>query len=174
MTAKKEKSRQKIMHAAKVLFEQNGVDAVSFQQIADAADVCRTTVFNHFAGTRELMLAIFAQEMEDLTACCEESGLCGREKVLALFDKLIADTANYPTLATRLIHNAILSKEPDNPIAAMEDTACEALNGDRDLAIAAMGIYLGLITHFHIQHLPFDTRTLQNEFRRLLARSCNI
>ena len=158
MTAKKAKSRQKIMHAAKV------------QQIADAADVCRTTVFNHFAGTRELMLAIFTQEIDDLTAYCDESGLRGQDKVLALFDKLIADTANYPTLATQLIHNAILSKEPDNPIAAIEQVACHALGEDKDLAIIAMGIYLGLISHCHIHRLPFKTKALQNEFRRLFAR----
>lgn len=170
MTAKKAKSRQKIMHAAKVLFEQNGIDAVSFQQIADAADVCRTTVFNHFAGTRELMLAIFTQEIDDLTAYCDESGLRGQDKVLALFDKLIADTANYPTLATQLIHNAILCKEPDNPIAAIEQVACHALGEDKDLAIIAMGIYLGLISHCHIHRLPFKTKALQNEFRRLFAR----
>ena len=170
MTAKKAKSRPQIIHAAKVLFEQNGIDAVSFQQIADAADVCRTTVFNHFAGTRELMLAIFTQEIDDLTAYCDESGLRGQDKVLALFDKLIADTANYPTLATQLIHNAILSKEPDNPIAAIEQVACHALGEDKDLAIIAMGIYLGLISHCHIHRLPFKTKALQNEFRRLFAR----
>lgn len=46
--SKKEKSRLRIMHAAKGLFEKQGLDNVTFSQIAEAADVCRTTVFNHF------------------------------------------------------------------------------------------------------------------------------
>ena len=61
--SKKEKSRHKIMHAAKGLFERDGIENVTFTQIAEEADVCRTTVFNHFAGTRELMLAISRQEI---------------------------------------------------------------------------------------------------------------
>ena len=34
------------MHAAKGLFEEYGPDGVTFSQIADAADVCRTTVYS--------------------------------------------------------------------------------------------------------------------------------
>ena len=50
--SKKEKSRIKILHAAKGLFERYGIDDVTFTQIAQKADVCRTTVFNHFADRR--------------------------------------------------------------------------------------------------------------------------
>ena len=66
--SKKEKSRRKIMHAAKGLFERDGIDNVTFGRIAEEADVCRTTVFNHFSGTAELMLAIMSQEIEDIRA----------------------------------------------------------------------------------------------------------
>lgn len=172
MSPKKEKSRQKIMHAAKGLFEIYGIESVSFQQIADEAEVCRTTVFNHFAGTRELMLAIFSQEIEDLTAYCNESGLEGREKVLALFDKLIEDTSCYPLLATQLIQNAILSKDRENPIALIEKTVCHALGDDENAAVSAMGAYLGLITHYHINRLPFEAERMKKELRTLLADIC--
>lgn len=174
MASKKEKSRQKIMHAAKGLFEEYGIDAVSFQQIADAADVCRTTVFNHFAGTKELMLAIFSQEIEDLTEYCNESGLIGSEKVLALFDKLIEDTSCYPLLATQLIQNAILSKDEENPIALIEKTVCSALGDKEEAAVAAMGAYLGLITHYHIHRLPFDSEKMKAEFRTLFENISKI
>lgn len=170
MAGKKEKSRQRIMHAAKGLFEQHGIEAVSFQQIADEADVCRTTVFNHFAGTKELMLAIFSQEIEDLTAYCDASGLDGKEKVLALFDKLIEDTAYYPVLATQLIQNAILSRDADNPIALIEENVCHALGDREDAAVLAMGIYLGLISHCHIHRLTFDAEKLKAEFRALFEK----
>ena len=46
------------MHAAKGLFEKNGIENVTFNQIAESAEVCRTTVFNHFSDSKELMLAL--------------------------------------------------------------------------------------------------------------------
>ena len=169
MSAVKEKNRQKIMHAAKGLFESHGIDNVSFQQVADAADVCRTTVFNYFGGTRELMLGIFSQEIDDLTEYCDNSGLTGKEKVLALFDKLIDDTAAYPLLATQLIQNAILSHEENNPIANIEHTVSDALGDDEDAAIAVTGAYLGLITHYHINGLTFEASKMKDEFRKIFS-----
>ena len=92
--SKKEKSKNKIMHAAKCLFENNGFDKVTFNQIAVEADVCRTTVFNHFSNVNELMLAINKQEIDDIEEHCLASGLLGRELIDVLFDKLIEDTSN--------------------------------------------------------------------------------
>ena len=166
MSAVKEKNRQKIMHAAKGLFEEYGVENVSFRQVAERAEVCRTTVFNYFAGTKELMLGIFSQEIADLTEYFDNSGLQGKEKVLALFDKLIDDTAAYPILATQLIQNAILSQEPENPIAAIEHTVCNALGGDETLAVSVIGAYLGLISHYHINGLLFDADRMKEDFRK--------
>ena len=70
--SKKEKSRLKIMHTAKGLFEKNGIDSVTFAQIAEGADMCRSTVFNHFSNVTELMLAIISQEIEDIRDYCRE------------------------------------------------------------------------------------------------------
>lgn len=81
------------MHAAKGLFERDGIDNVTFGRIAEEADVCRTTVFNHFSGTAELMLAIMSQEIEDIRDFCREENYSGKELIYALFGKLIEDTA---------------------------------------------------------------------------------
>ena len=171
MAARKEISRKKILHAAKVLFEKNGIDTVSFQQIANTANVCRTTVFNHFSGTRELMLGIVSQEVAELMTYFVGIDASGKDKVIALFDKLIEDTANYPTLTTRLINNAILSGENENPIAIIEQAACEAMDGDEACAVYAVGCYLGLITHYHIHGLAFEPEKMKDEFRRLFLGS---
>ncbi len=169
MSAIKEKNRQKIMHAAKGLFESHGIENVSFQQVADAADVCRTTVFNYFGGTRELMLGIFSQEIEDLTEYFDGSGLSGKEKVLALFDKLIDDTAAYPLLATQLIQNAILTRGEDNPIACIEHTVANALGDSEELAVSVIGAYLGLISHYHINNLGFEAEKMKADFRKVFS-----
>ena len=171
--SKKEKSRMKIMHAAKGLFEKYGIDDVTFTQIAKEADVCRTTVFNHFAGTRELLLAIFAQETEDLKEYAESTGLVGMPMICALFDRLIEDTANYPTLSMRLITNAIMSRDEENPIAMIEDMVRCSLTAedpeDTELKVVSItGAYYGLINHYHINKLSFEAVTMKSEFRRIV------
>ena len=171
--SKKEKSRVKIMHAAKGLFEKYGIDDVTFTQIAKEADVCRTTVFNHFAGTRELLLAIFAQETEDLKEYAESTGLVGMPMICALFDRLIEDTANSPTLSMRLITNAIMSHVAENPIAMIEDIVRCSLTAenpeDTELKVVSItGAYYGLINHYHINKLNFRAETMKSEFRRMM------
>ena len=171
--SKKEKSRMKIMHAAKGLFEKYGIDDVTFTQIAKEADVCRTTVFNHFAGTRELLLAIFAQETEDLKEYAENTGLVGMPLIFALFDRLIEDTANYPTLSMRLITNAIMSRDEGNPVALIEDMVRSSLTAeapeDTELKVISItGAYYGLINHYHINKLNFQAETMKSEFRRIM------
>ena len=172
--SKKEKSRRKIMHAAKGLFEKYGIDDVTFTQIAKEADVCRTTVFNHFAGTRELLRAIFAQETEDLKVYAESTGLEGVSLIYALFDRLIEDTANYPSLSMRLITNAIMSRDEENPIAMIEDMVRCSLTAedpeDTELKVVSItGAYYGLINHYHINKLKFEAEIMKSEFRRIMS-----
>lgn len=171
--SKKEKSRMKIMHAAKGLFEKYGIDDVTFTQIAKEADVCRTTVFNHFASTRELLLAIFAQETEDLKEYADNTGLEGVPLIYALFDRLIEDTSNYPTLSMRLITNAIMSRDEENPIAMIEDMVRCSLTAanpeDTELKVVSItGAYYGLINHYHINKLNFQAETMKSEFRQIM------
>ena len=143
------------MHAAKGLFERDGIDNVTFGRIAEEADVCRTTVFNHFSGTAELMLAIMSQEIEDIRDFCREENYSGKELIYALFGKLIEDTAYYPTLATRLINNAILEHERDNPVKIIEEMTMAGLRADgftdeesKRLTVLTEGAYFGLINHY--------------------------
>ena len=158
------------MHAAKGLFEEHGIDNVTFTQIAQEADVCRTTVFNHFAGTSELLLGIFSQEIEDLIQYCEETGLRGRPLIYALFGRLIEDTSNYPMLSARLLANAILSREGDNPIALIEKITADNLPEETAVRTATMicGAYYGLINHYYINNKKFDAADMNKEFRAMM------
>ncbi len=178
---KKEKSRLKIMHAAKGLFEKQGIDGTTFTQIAKEADVCRTTVFNHFAGTKELMFAIFAQEVDDLVEYCEKTDMSGVSLVYALFDRLIEDTAYYPMLSARLLNNAVLSRESNNPITIIEQITeknlCEAASrsisdesgaDQRQKAMLICGAYYGLVNHYYINNKSFDEKIMKKELHAML------
>ena len=171
--SKKERSKIKIMHAAKGLFEEHGVGNVTFQMIADRADMCRTTIFNHFNGMDELMVALTAREVLDIQEYCEEYALHGMDLIYGLYDKLMEDTAYYPALASTLINDAITSKDGDNPIRIIEEMTVRGLEeaGDEDpekTAILVEGAYYGIVNHCHVYNKKFEKEELQKEFRNLL------
>lgn len=174
--SKKEKTRIQIMHAAKGLFEQNGIENVTFNQIAEEAGVCRTTVFNHFSDSRELMLALTAQEIMDIKEHCMEQEFTGKDMAYGLFAKLIEDASLYPKLSAKLMTNAILSQEQNNPIKIVEIMLVEAFEGEcgtreaAELAVLISGAYYGLVNHYHINNKEFNADAMKEEFNKLLDR----
>lgn len=58
---KRLQARARIVSVADELFAEHGFDSVSVSQIADRADVGRTTFFRHFGDKQEV---VFAQEQE--------------------------------------------------------------------------------------------------------------
>ncbi len=173
--SKKEKTRTKIMHAAKVLFENYGIENVTFSQIAESAEVCRTTVFNHFSDSKELMLALTTQEISDVEEYCMEENVKGSELAYKLFAKLIDDASLYPKLTAILMTNAILSQEEDNPIKTIEKLIKDGFEEDygkeeaERLSVLISGAYYGLINHYHINNKHFDGEQMKREFKELLA-----
>lgn len=164
------------MHAAKGLFEQNGIENVTFNQIAEEAGVCRTTVFNHFSDSRELMLALTSQEIMDVKEHCLEQSYKGKDMAYGLFTKLIEDAALYPKLSAKLMTNAILSQDQNNPIKTIENMLVEAFEGEcgsreaEELAVLISGAYYGLVNHYHINNKEFDSDAMKEEFKKLLDR----
>ena len=68
VTGKRAATRLAIMRAARRLFEEKGIENTSFSDIAEAAGVSRSTVFNHFSGTSDLLSAVCRREVADLEA----------------------------------------------------------------------------------------------------------
>ncbi len=173
--SKKERTGVKIMHAAKGLFENYGIEKVTFNQIAEEAGVCRTTVFNHFCDSKELMLALTCQEILDVKEHCIESGYKGKGMAYGLFAKLIDDAALYPKLTATLMTNAILSQEENNPIKTIEKMIMDEFKDEygeakaEQIAVLTSGAYYGLINHYHINNKPFDGEKMKQEFKELLA-----
>ena len=94
------------------------------------------------------------------------------------FDRLIEDTANYPTLSMRLITNAIMSRDKENPIAIIEDMVRCSLTAkdpeDTELKVVSItGAYYGLINHYHINKLKFEAEIMKSEFRRIMSSILN-
>ncbi|NAZ75485.1 TetR family transcriptional regulator [Kineococcus sp. T13] len=67
---KQKAARQRIVVAAARLFAERGFDGVSVSDIAESAEVGRTTFFRHFGDKQEV---VFAREQELLDALTDEN-----------------------------------------------------------------------------------------------------
>ena len=63
---KKQELRHRIVQSAAHLFADNGLDATTMEDIADAADVSVATVYNYFGSKSALLLAGVGEETDEL------------------------------------------------------------------------------------------------------------
>ncbi len=176
---KRTKTQRAILHAAKVLYEKNGVGNVPFDDIAETAGVCRTTVFNHFADAGELQQALAVAEIGDLIEFGEGSKLKGISLIHAMLDKLIDDTANYPRVMARLANATILGgeggrvSEIERMIARqyeleLGESLARANVSSAMLAQMTMGLYYGQVNHQLAFGLPFEVDQMRTQMRGML------
>jgi AcrR family transcriptional regulator len=71
-TRKRLATRQRISDTASRLFVERGFDQVTVDEIAEAADVARMTVFNHFARKEDMFFDLDEEGREDLLAALEK------------------------------------------------------------------------------------------------------
>jgi len=60
--------RKSILDAAQDLFQREGYDETSIERIAEMAEVAAGTVYNHFQSKGDLLLALVAQDGEEVRA----------------------------------------------------------------------------------------------------------
>jgi AcrR family transcriptional regulator len=65
-------TRQKISDVATRLFMERGFDKVTVDEIAEAADVSRMTVFNHFSRKEDMFFDLDDEGREDLIAALQK------------------------------------------------------------------------------------------------------
>lgn len=63
---KKSETRAALLQAARTLFQTKGFDLTSLDEIAEAADVSRGTLFNYFPNKESLLSDIAIEEMQEL------------------------------------------------------------------------------------------------------------
>ena len=176
---KRTKTQRAILHAAKVLYERQGVGNVPFDDIADTAGVCRTTVFNHFADAAELQQALAVAEIGELIEFGEQSDLRGLPLVYALLDKLVDDTANYPRVMARLANATILGGESgrvseiERLIARQYEQVFGAAlskggTSAEMFAQMTMGLYYGQVNHQLAFGLSFEAEQMRKDLRAML------
>ncbi len=169
---KKEQTHRSIMHSAKVLFEQHGINHVTIEQIAENADVSRSTFFSHFDSLDSLLTEIAAEEINDIFSAIEADE--AEPSVAAVFRQLSSDTYAYPYLMGELFMRSILS--PGESAVARVDhlLRTEIERGkkyegmlktfsSKDISAFIFGAYFGLIFQKFMNNEPFEDPTETND-----------
>jgi AcrR family transcriptional regulator len=155
---KQRQARQRIVAAADELFAARGFDAVSVNDIAEHAEVGRTTFFRHFGDKQEV---VFAREQELLDLIAAEhveriadgvgtllEAVRALEPVLLrLLERMTADVAGYER------HLQLIEQNPE--LAARD-------------AVKMQGVALRLRDLLVGEHCPIATATLAAE----IAMAC--
>lgn len=69
----REQTRSKLFAALSALMAERGFDAITLAEIAQAAGVGRTAVYNHFPDKESLLLGFITHETEQYTATLQRS-----------------------------------------------------------------------------------------------------
>ncbi len=93
----KERKTRDILRAARKLFFEHGVEAVTIEEIAEAAGVAKTTIYYKFGRKEDVFAAVFDQLGEDAVADFPgqvDLEACPRETLLKLCRQLVTALAN--------------------------------------------------------------------------------
>jgi AcrR family transcriptional regulator len=155
---KQRQARQRIVAAADELFAAHGFEAVSVNDIAERAEVGRTTFFRHFGDKQEV---VFAREQELLDLIAHEQVELPESDSSTLSDALRA----LESVLVRLLERMTADRDGYQRHLQLIDDHPELAARD---AVKAQGIALRLRDLLIGQNCPTITATLAAE----LAIAC--
>ncbi len=83
-----QRKRQEILAAASEVFAQKGYAAATTKDIANAADLGESTLYNYFESKRDILLAILEENHALLDTVFQMTqGLANRDALIELFDR---------------------------------------------------------------------------------------
>ena len=114
---KRRQARQRIIQAAEELFLARGFDEVSVGDIAERAEVGRTTFFRHFGDKQEVVFAKWQELLETIAAAGQAEGAAARnpaeavEQLRPVVLSLCAQAAADPEAYAR--HFQLIEQHPE-------------------------------------------------------------
>lgn len=175
---KRNKTHTNILHNAKRLFEEKGLTNVTIDEIAESADISRSTFFNHFSSLDELNIEICYEEIKDLLSIVNEKNHSGVDNIKQVLFKLVEDTYPYPKLVSSLFIQGILKSDSSAGFSSIHELIKEELSGSvlstddfttDELTALIIGAFFGLIFQKFIKGEAFDNDTnIKNTITKLL------
>lgn len=183
-TRKRLATRQAISNAATRLFIVHGFDHVTVDEIAEAADVGRMTVFNHFPRKEDMFFDLDEATREQVRAVLRESDPeIGPIETLRLFaHQVVAEQRDYvrfldasPRFVQTIAESETLKARArairDELAAMVQDGLAERAGRDRSDADAQLAANLLLATWgvaFLQAHQAFERNRDEAEAQRIL------
>jgi AcrR family transcriptional regulator len=179
---KQRQARQRIIQAAEELFFTHGFDEVSVGDIAERAEVGRTTFFRHFSDKQEVAFAREQQLLDMITAAAEQAEFAPvrgiteavkqlRELVLAMCAKATADPEDY-TRHFRLVDQTVELRGRDalkmQQFAGRLSDVLIHRGADKIVAVSAAHVALGC--YLTARSFANDHRTLVDDTRAAFER----
>ncbi|MDY2960541.1 MAG: TetR/AcrR family transcriptional regulator [Hornefia sp.] len=167
---KRARSRMLILKAAGELFEEKGLKHVTFNDVAERAGMCRTTIFNYFTNINDILLALMDDEVKSILDFAETSRSEGNELIMDIFGKIIDDSAEFPVLAVKLVSVNNINNDAGRVFRKIEELIYNCLEDESHekkerKTVVIMGIYYGLINHYLVSGEKLDARKIKREFR---------
>jgi AcrR family transcriptional regulator len=182
---KKRQARQRIVEAAEALFLERGFDDVSVSDIAEHAEVGRTTFFRHFGDKQEVVFAKEQELLETIVAAGQADDTAAArsateavEQLRPILLALCAQATADPEAYTR--HFQLIEKHPElraRDAVKMQQIADKLsdllIHRGSDEATALFAAQIALACYQTAKRLGNDPRTLVDEtqaaFRRALT-----
>jgi AcrR family transcriptional regulator len=182
---KKRQARQRIVEAAEALFLERGFDDVSVSDIAEHAEVGRTTFFRHFGDKQEVVFAKEQELLETIVAAGQADDTAAArsateavEQLRPILLALCAQATADPEAYTR--HFQLIEKHPElraRDAVKMQQIADKLsdllIHRGSDEATALFAAQIALACYQTAKRLGNNPRTLVDEtqtaFRRVLT-----
>ena len=182
---KRRQARQRIIQAAEELFLARGFDEVSVGDIAERAEVGRTTFFRHFGDKQEVVFAKWQELLETIAAAGQAEGSAAArsateavEQLRPVVLSLCAQAAADPEAYSR--HFQLIEQHPElraRDAVKMQQTADKLsellIHRGTDEATALFAGQVAVACYQTAKRLGNNPHTLVDEtqaaFRRLLT-----
>ena len=181
---KRRQARQRIIQAAEELFLARGFDEVSVGDIAERAEVGRTTFFRHFGDKQEVVFAKWQELLETIAAAGQAEGTAARnateavEQLRPVVLSLCAQAAADPEAYAR--HFQLIEQHPElraRDAVKMQQTADKLsdllIHRGTDEATARFAGQVAVACYQTAKRLGNNPHTLVDEtqaaFRRVLT-----
>ncbi|WP_213974717.1 TetR/AcrR family transcriptional regulator, partial [Tepidanaerobacter acetatoxydans] len=154
---KKLESRARILKAARRLFQEKDYDSTSIEEIAEMADVSKSTFFNYFPTKESLLDGIAADEIAEIQFLIEADlfGVTSPvEKIRIVMKHFATDSSTYLKVTRKVIWATVFRSDGfPMPVMEMEKILVELINEAQEkgeirkdlksleIASAIMGMY---------------------------------
>ena len=183
---KRRQARQRIIQAAEELFRARGFDNVSVGDIAERAEVGRTTFFRHFGDKQEVVFAKEQELLEMIAAAGQaddtpaaRSATEAVEQLRPILLALCAQATADPEAYTR--HFQLIDQHPElrgRDAAKMQQIAGKLsdllIHRGSDEATAVFAAHVALACYQTARRLANNPHTLEDDTRAALSRALTL